>query len=260
MEFLKASRRKNFVSEVLHVVLNMALAAAVFALVASGSIALAFALVIVSKWRILAVRPRYWWANIQANIVDLAASLGIVVLMYTAGRLSISFELQVVLAVLYAIWLIVVKPRSGRRWVAAQAAISLFLGTWALLAVGYLLPLTVVVAGMYVIGYGAARHVVAAYSESQPILVAMVFGLLVAEIGWVEYHWTVGYGTDLMGDFKVAQGAIIIMMVGFLAERLYALHESGREITKAEVAIPVVFTLLIITVLAGIFSSGTGII
>lgn len=260
MEFLKASRRKNIMSETLHVTLNVALATAVLALVSTGSLALAFGLVIVSKWRILAVRPRYWWANMQANIVDLATSLGIVVLMYTASTTALATEIQVILAVFYAFWLTVIKPRSGDMWVASQAAVSLLIGSWALLAIGYTLPSALVVIGMYIVGYGAARHVVVAYSETQPTLVAMVFGLIVAEMGWIEYHWTVGYGSDRMGDFKVAQGAIVVVLVGLLAERLYALAHSGRPVRNVEVVIPAVFTIVAIVILLGVFSSGTGII
>ena len=181
MEFLKASRRKNVFSEVLHIVLNAALAVAVFALVTTGSVALAFALVVVSKWRILAVRPRYWWANIQANIVDLTVSLGAVILLYLAGTVTgYGTQVQVGVAMLYAFWLIVVKPRSGSRWIVAQAAVSLFIGTWALLATAHVISLAVVVVGTYVIGYGAAKHVIALREESQPNLLAMVFGLIVA--------------------------------------------------------------------------------
>lgn len=261
MEFLKASRRKNVFSEILHVVLNVALASAVLALVATGSVALAFLLVVVSKWRILAVRPRYWWANIQANVVDLTVSLGVVVLMYLAGAApSYGVNLQIGIAILYALWLIVLKPRSGERWVVAQSAVSLFIGTWALLATGHIISLGVVVAGMYIIGYGAARHIIALKEEGQPSLVAMVFGLLMAEIAWAEYHWTVGYGGEMMADLKVAQGAIVVTLVGFLAERLYSLHAGERTVRKADVIIPTVFVVSIIAVLVIVFSSGTGII
>lgn len=263
MEFLKASRRKNVLSEVLHAVLNVALAVAVFALVTTGSAVLAFALVIVSKWRILAVRPRYWWANIQANIVDLTVSLGAVVLLYLAGTIAnYGAEVQIGVAVLYAVWLIALKPRSSARWIVAQAAISLFVGTWALFATAHIISLAAVVIGVYVIGYGAAKHVIALREESQPNLLAMIFGLLVAEIAWAEYHWTVAYGGDAMAEFKVAQGALVIALIGFLAERLYALQVQSdtRPIRKAEAIIPSVFVVLIITVLVVIFSSGTGII
>lgn len=261
MEFLKASRRKNVFSEILHAVLNMALAIAVFGLVTTGSVALAFVLVIVSKWRILAVRPRYWWANVQANIVDLTVSLSAVVLLYLAGTAAdYGVQIQVVVAVLYALWLIVLKPRSGGRWIVAQAATSLFVGTWTWFATAHIVPLVAMVVGIYVIGYGAAKHVIALREESQPNLIAMIFGMLVAEIAWAEYHWTVAYGGDALAEFKVAQGALVITLVGFLAERLYVLHTSGRSVRKAEVLIPSVFVAVIIVVLVMVFSSGTGII
>lgn len=262
MEFLKASRRKNVFSEVLHVILNAALAAFVFALVATGSMWLAFVVVLVSKWRVFAVRPRYWWANVQANIVDLAVSLGVVALMYLAGTgaNTVVIQAQIAITILYAVWLIVIKPRSGLRWVSAQAAASLFVGSWALFAFAHLTPLFVTVIGIYVVTYGATRHILSSYEEDRPTLVAMVFGLVMAELGWAISYWTVGYGVALLPDFKVAQGSIIITAIAFLAERFYALHASGRQVRAIEVIIPTVFVVLIVTALLVWFSSGTGII
>ncbi len=262
MELLKASRRKNLFSEVLHILLNIVLAAAVLGLVVGGSASLAFLLVIVSKWRILAVRPRYWWANIQANIVDISVSLGSVVLMTLAGTASGQYALyaQITLAVVWAIWLIFIKPRSGSQWVALQAATSLFIGSWALLSVAHTVSAAVVAASLYIVAYGSAKHVVSARSEDQPTLVAMVFGFLIAEIGWIVYHWTVAYGVANLGDLKVAQGAIVIVLTGLLAERMYYLYMSGRAVRSAEVAIPTVFVVATIAILTIVFKAGAGIV
>ena len=261
MEFLKASRRKSLLSEALHIALNAALAAAMFALVSTGSSFLALALVLVSKWRILAVRPRYWWANILANIVDLSVSVSTIVLLYLAGSSAeYGAILQVVIAVLYALWLIVVKPRSTERWIVYQAGTSLFLGAWAIMALSYTLPQIVTVLSVFVMAYGAARHVLVVREEDQPSLLAMVFGLFIAEIAWVSYHWTVAYGATVLGDLKLSQAAIIIGLVGFLAIRLYSVAVSGKSLRSVDAVAPAVFVVLVIMVLALFFSAGAGII
>ena len=64
-------------------VLNIGLAAALLVIAQAFQTPFpALALVVLSKWRIIAVRPRFWWANIQANLVDLTVGIGVVGLMY----------------------------------------------------------------------------------------------------------------------------------------------------------------------------------
>lgn len=261
MEFLKASRRKSLFSEALHVALNAALAAAIFALVSTGSSFLALALVLVSKWRILAVRPRYWWANMLANIVDLSVSVSVIVLMYLAGSSpEYALVLQAGIAVLYALWLIALKPRSSERWIAVQAGTSLVLGSWAVMALSHATPQFATILLTFVVAYGAARHVLVAREEDQPSLLAMVFGLFVAEISWVAYHWTVAYGATVLGDLKLSQAAIIVGLVGFLALRLYGVATTGKSFRSVDAVAPTVFVVLVIAALTLFFSAGAGII
>ena len=72
MDLLKMHKRRSRLSEVAYVVLNIGLAAMVFAIVyTANSPWLAIAAVLLSKWRVLAVRPRFWFANLIANMVDI---------------------------------------------------------------------------------------------------------------------------------------------------------------------------------------------
>src|SRR5690349_19416910 len=135
MEFLRSSKRRSLVSELVYILLNIALAVGVLAVVRAIESPLpAFALVLLSKWRVLAVRPRYWFANIQANMVDIIVSLSVVVLLYAA---SSAFAVQIVIALLYIGWLLFIKPRSKRIFVAAQAGAAIFLGVTALMSISY---------------------------------------------------------------------------------------------------------------------------
>ncbi len=97
MQFLKILRRRSVLSELVYVGLNVALALAVLVIVRTVESPIpAFILVMLSKWRVFAVRPRYWLANIQANLVDFILSISVVVLMYSVGVNSVyGFALQI---------------------------------------------------------------------------------------------------------------------------------------------------------------------
>src|SRR5687768_12692056 len=115
MEFLKSSKRRSIISELVYVALNVGLAVAILAVVwAIESPLPALGLVFLSKWRVLAVRPRYWFANVQANLVDLIVSVSVVVLLYAASEAIVA---QILLTALYIVWLLYIKPRSKRVFV-----------------------------------------------------------------------------------------------------------------------------------------------
>lgn len=101
-----------------------------FLLVRLNFASLAFLVVILSKWRMFAVQPRFWAANIRANAIDLMVGLSTIVFMTNSG----SFTAQIGWAVLYAIWLIFIKPGTSITMVTLQA----FLGQLAALMALYL--------------------------------------------------------------------------------------------------------------------------
>ena len=85
-DFIMLRKGRNTLSSVTHVILNIALAVVSTALtVISGNWIFGVVLVLLSKWRILAVRPRYWWVNIKANLVDLTVGISLALLVYIAG-------------------------------------------------------------------------------------------------------------------------------------------------------------------------------
>ena len=87
MEFLKFARKRSFLSEVVYTALNVGLAIAVLLVVLyTQSIWFAIAVVILSKWRVFAVRPRFWWANLQSNLVDFIVSVSVVVVLLGGCR------------------------------------------------------------------------------------------------------------------------------------------------------------------------------
>ena len=258
MEFLKSSKRRSVISELIYIILNVALAIAVLAVVwAIESPLPAFVLVLLSKWRVLAVRPRYWFANIQANLVDIIVSLSVVVLLYAASK---ALLVQIILTMLYIVWLLFIKPRSKRSFVAIQAGTALFLGVTALLSVSYEWPSSLVVAGMWVIGFSAARHVLGSYDEVHTGFYSLLWGLIVAELGWVMFHWTFAYTLPGLGDIKLSQTAIIMLAISFLAERVYSSFTQHGVIRSNDIILPALLSVSLILVLLVFFntiSSGT---
>src|SRR5579864_9010093 len=93
-------------AQFVHFGLVLLLPLGVFAFVRMHFVQLALAIILLSKWRMFAVRPRYWPANIRANAVDIIVGVSFLVLMVHSGT-----QLwQLILALLYAVWLLVIKP------------------------------------------------------------------------------------------------------------------------------------------------------
>lgn len=260
MEFLKLVRRRSFLSEAVYMVLNIALAIAVLLVIRyTESIALAILLVVVSKWRVLAVRPRYWLANLRSNSIDILVSVSVVLHMYSLNAAGIDegrkLLLMAVLTVLYIAWLLFLKPRSRRPMVAAQAGIGVLLGVSALFMVSYNWPVSIVVGLMWFIGFAAARHVLTTYDdETHGLFISLAWGLVFAEIGWVAYHWAIAYSLPFVSSLLVPQVAIVATLVSFVAVKAYDSFYHHQKIRTADIILPLLFTLSVIAVLVFVFN------
>ena len=260
MEFLRVVKRRSLLSEVIYILLNLALAVAVLALIwATGTPWLALLLVFLSKWRVLAVRPRYWFAHIETNMVDLIVSIGVVLLIYLVnqGGTPYATTVQIVLTILYAAWLLLLKPRAKRSAIAVQAAIAVVVGTMTVASLSYEWPSFLVVIIMWVIGYSTARHVLAAYSEKELRLLSLIWGFVVAELGWLTFHWTIAYTLPFAGGLKLAQATLLILGVSFLAERIYSSLHKHQTIRLNDIMLPMLLTLGIIFILLTVFSAAS---
>ncbi len=265
MEFLQTARKRNYFGDMLHILFNIALAASVFGLMYLGqNILLALILVFVSKWRVFAVRPRYWRVNILSNLVDFTVGFSIVVLMYSAGVNQDEFSVyyQAVLSILYAVWLIVIKPRSSKVMVNVQAGTALFLGLWSLSVLVDVFPQLVFVALCGLIAYGVARHIlVNNYNESDVALMSLAYSLLIAQVAWVIYHWNVAYVVPFIEYLPVAQFAIVASLISFALLRVYDNLSKDEPGSILEVMPAVTFSIVASLVLVYLFgSSGPGIV
>ena len=120
MKLLKNIRPESGFTHFLYVGLNVLLPLLVLALVRLQFIPLAIILIILAKWRMLAVKPRYWLANIRSNLVDIFVGLSILSFMASTNNLIT----QLVWTAAYIAWLVWLKPQTKQIPVIIQALIA----------------------------------------------------------------------------------------------------------------------------------------
>lgn len=245
MELIKFAARRSRWSDVVYILLNIVYAAALFVLVSPlvDLPYLAFVLVALSKWRVIAVRPRFWFANVQANFTDFMIGISVVTLMILV--VDASPVVAALLAVLFALWLLLLKPHAAQRWVLTQAGVAQFVSLTALFSLAHLFELrpfltdssflTVVLA--WVIGYMTARHALSAFkNEDERPFLSLLWGFIVAELAWLAHHWTIAY--SIYGNpassgsqtLMIPQIAITVTLLGFVAVRWYEVfHHNGTD-------------------------------
>lgn len=272
MELIKFAARRSKWSDVIYILLNIAYAAALFLLVSPGVDLpyIAYTLVLLSKWRVIAVRPRFWFANLQANFVDFMVGISVVTLMLIT--VASSPWVAAILAVLFATWLLVLKPHTAQRWILAQAGVGQFISLMALFSLAHsfeLKPLitdssllTVMLA--WVIGYMTARHVLSSYKEEdERSFLALAWAFVVAEMAWLAHHWTIAYSiynaAGVGGDkqLMIPQVAIMLTMIGFVTVRWYeSLRAPDNKRLRKDARSATIFTAAVIAILL-IFFNGS---
>lgn len=263
MEFLKTiSKRRSLLSEIVYIVLNIGLAVALMLTVHyTNSLVPAFILVLISKWRVFAVRFRFWTANIQANAACFIVSLSYVIFLFysnpstTDANIWPSLIAQSILTLLYIGWLIFLKPKSKRIYVVAQAGVALFTGITAIFMLSYGWIAAPVVVMVWLVGYATSRHVLSSYEEDHIVLLSLAFGLVMAEIGWLAYHWTIAYNIPLLSNLLIPQVSIITLSVGFLTYKAYNSFHHHEKIRMNEIILPLVFAVGLVSILV-LFRNG----
>ncbi len=208
---------KSGFSHILHVILTLLLPFIIYVLVRIDFSQLAIALVLLSKWRMFSVKARHWPANIRANSVDIIVGISVVLFMSKAHSLGVQFSWTI----LYALWLIYIKPKSAPLWVGAQAMIGQAAGLMALYTVFGEANTALLVAASGAICYVSARHFFSAFDETFGRTTAYVWGYFAASATWLLSHWLIFYGV-------VAQPALIISVIGYTLAALYYLRHTDR--------------------------------
>lgn len=197
-------------STFLHYVLLVLLPLLVFVLIRLEFVSLAFVVIILAKWRMFAVRPRFWPANIRANAVDSMVGLSVVIFMQDApGMME-----QLLWTTAYGIWLIIVKPRSTTLWVTVQAGIAQFAALSALFVAWADGPIGAISLLTGLICYLSARHFIDNFDEAYARLLSYTWGYTGAAMAWLLSHWMLYY------QF-VAQITLLLSAIGYGLAALY---------------------------------------
>jgi hypothetical protein len=201
----------------IYVGLNVLLPFLALILVRINFVSVAIILVLLAKWRIFAVQPRYWLANIVASGVDII--VGITFVLFMANTASGWWQFFWTLA--YIGWLVGLKPRSDVLSVSAQAMIGQLLG----LEVIYLkfgdTSLSGLVLGTWIVTYLVARHFLTSFVEPHTSLLAHLWGYFAASLAFILGHWLLFYG-------DIAQIIVLLTTVGYGMAGLYYLDASER--------------------------------
>lgn len=245
--FIRKSR--NALSTALHVILNILLGVgSIFVTVVSGSWIIGFALVLLSKWRMFAVRPHYLWLNFKSNLVDLIVGFSFVLIAYFSG--SELLLIHYLLAIGYAIWLTIIKPKTTETWTLVQALFAVFLGTTASSILAASVNSVLLVFLEFVIGYSSARHVLAQNDNmNDEGFPALILGSIFAEIALLCHSWMIIYSFKTLG-IVIPQLAIILTVFSFMTERVFRSVEGhDGQFRLKDVAMPIAFSLVVLGVI-----------
>jgi len=207
----------NGISYILHIGLLLLFPMALFVLVRLDFVQLAYILVLLSKWRMFAVRPRFWPANIRANSIDIIVGISALVFMtHTSGALW-----QFVWAIAYGLWLIFLKPGSSVFMTSLQAGVGYLVGLMALYFALGSAPLFVLVLGTGGLSFLAARHFFDSFDEPYARLLSFLWGYFGAALVWLVGHWLLFYGL-------VAQPTVLLVALGSGLATLYYLDHFDK--------------------------------
>jgi hypothetical protein len=234
-------------SHAFYIGLNAALPILAYILVRIDFVGLAIVLVILSKWRMFAVRPRYWVANLVSNGVDIMVAVSLILFM--AGTSVAWWQLFWVL--LYGGWLLWLKPRYDVLSVSAQAMVGQLLGLSLLYLKFGDSSIVTLVAGTWLVTYLAARHYLTSFEESHSPLLAHIWAYFSASLAFILAHWLLFYGT-------LAQIIVILTTIGYGLAALYYLDATDRlSYTLQRQLVGIMLAILLVIVLFSNWSGAT---
>jgi hypothetical protein len=228
-------------SRLAHVGLNILLALLVFILVRIDFIQLALLVILLSKWRMFAVRPRFWPANIRANAVDIIVGVSLLVFMLQSN----SQFIQLLWTAVYAVWLLVIKPASTTLVVSVQAMLGLLFGLTALFLNLGGSALYWLVLATSLICYLSARHFFDSFDEPYAKLLSYLWAYFGGALTWVLGHWLLFYGF-------MAQPTLLLVALGYGLIVLYYLDHNDRLSKLVRVEIMITTCTVVLAVVASL--------
>lgn len=226
----------------LHFVLTLLLPISVYVFVEVDWPAMALTLILLSKWRMFVMRPRFWLANLRSNAVDIMAGLSFLAFMDATD----SDMWKLIWMGLYVLWLIVIKPGSSTFMVALQAFVAQTLALMALFLRFADAPLYALVLATWLVGYLVARHFLTGFDEPHAPLYAATWSYFCGALTWVLGHWLLFYGL-------VAQPTLLLTVLGFGLAGMYYLQEHDKlsDLLRRQF----IFIMVAIVVVVFVFSN-----
>lgn len=226
-------------SRLFYLTLVIILPLIVFVLVRLNFVPFAVVVILLSKWRMFAVKPRFWASNIRANSVDIMVGVSAVTFMSHTD--SISYQLG--WTALYAAWLIFLKPSSVLLFISAQAFVAQFCALSALYLVWPAGPSAGLTAITGLICFLCARHFFDSFNEPYARLLAYIWGYFGASLGWLFAHWLLYYGI-------IAQPTLLLSAIGYGMAVIYYLDHHDRlsqSLRRQFVFIMIAIVLVVLT-------------
>ena len=222
-----------------HSLLRILLPLILFTLVSLELVTLAFTLVFLFKWRVLAVKLRYWAINIQSNLVDVIVGVSVVEFMS-----QVTLQGRLGWLIFYIIWIVYVKHLSSHKGSIAQAFVAQVIGVSALLYSFRSIDFAVMMLGIWFISYFSARHVLNITEESHGNSIAHAWGLFSVQLAWVLGHWQLWYW--IIPQVVLLQGlAFAPLSYLHVAHKAKTLRPFTARVVIASTSVSVLATLLL---------------
>lgn len=228
-------------SHIFHIVLTVILPLLLYVLVRLNLAQLAIVFVILSKWRIFSVRPRYWFMLLKANAVDITVGISTIIFMVNTN----SALLQLMWAGAYTVWLVSIKPSSSVLGISLQAFVAFVYGLSAVYLEWGASSLLILMILTWAVCYFAASHFFSSFNERHALFLAHAWALFGASLAWVLSHWLLYYQV-------FSQVTLLLTVLGFGLATLYYLQKTDRLSTLLRRQI--VFIMLAVVIITLVFS------
>ena len=204
---------------VAHLLLSVGVPLAVWLFIRLELPILAFAVILAGKWRMVAVAPRHWLANLRTNSPDLIVNLGFAIFLIRAETVATNL----LLVALYTLWLTWLKPKSSQTYVGVQGLATIFIGLSALFWLSDQLNEVLIVLGGWVVALSAVRHFLSHFEEPLLRVISLGWALIVAELVWLSNRWLIIY--PVAGDLVIPQVAVVVTLLAYVCGALYLLAQ-----------------------------------
>lgn len=206
----------------------------VFIFVRIELVGVALAIILLSKWRIFAVRPRHWLAHLRTNAVDLIFSLSILAFIVNSDSMS----WQLIWVLFFEVWVLYIKPGTSTLMVSVQALLAQMIGLVAVFVAFEESSIGVYIIFTSIISYFSARHFFGSFEEKYFNAYSSTWALFVAALTWLLSHWLLFYG-------PVAQLALMVSVFGYGLATLYYLAETDK--LSKPLQKQVIFVMFVVT-------------